>query len=254
MGLKHYRIQLADSQTGENKTLADSGGVGVVYVAQVGLPNKQALFNKDGSTAVNPVVLVNGLLDFYVVDTAVSVDLYGQDAKGRGFILKGEVPSGHNEIYLDRGLETMLVIPYAIGDTAAATETDTGFNIPANAIVRPMGVSVDVKTNEASKTVSFGILSSESGGSATGFANAVTGANIATVAPGYTIASGVYSANTFGTLLSDFVAGTNADDRGLFATKPFIGNGTATSVSYTLSAGSAAQAGFLKIPMTLPSL
>lgn len=253
MGLRHYSLQLASLNTGVNLDAANAAGVGMFYVAKAGLAKKQSLFNKDGSVLANPVALTNGRIEFYVADTVFSVDIYGQSPNGRGFQAKGVIPSGTNEIFLNTQERlTTLVIPFDNTDTVANTETDTGFNIPANAVVQPMAGGVDVLTADA-HTISVGTLSSEATGVAAGFFSALSMTNAKRVVPAATIAGGFLTANTYGTQLADYVVGTNADDRGIFNRKEYVCDGVTQSISYTTSAGTTTGAGFINIAMALPA-
>lgn len=252
MGLRHYKLQIASLLQGAN-VLTASGNLGTVFVAQLGLAKKQALFNKDGTTLANPIAMTNGSIEFYTADTVFSVDLYGQAATGHGFIHKSVVPSGNDEIYLDLNLRnTVLVIPFDGADQAATVEQDTGFNLPTHAVVNPLGVGVDVLTAQAGKTINFGTLSTEASGVAAGFMNAVSLAVATGVFPAATITAGVLASNTYGTQLSDYTVGTNSDDRGIFNVKQYVCDGTTISLSYTLSTGTTTAAGFIKVPYSIP--
>lgn len=251
MGLKHYAIQLANLANGIN--LTDSGGV--CFVAQVGTAKKQALYNKDGTTMTNPSALTNGKIEFYVLDTVVSVDLYGQTGAGRGFVQKAVVPSGTNEIYIDgNAKDTTLVVPFDGGDYTATTETSTGFVLPTNAAVHLTGTGVDVLTAQAGKTLNVGILASEANGSATGFMNVVSLAAAGAVFPAPVVTAGVLASNTVGAFLADYTVGANSDDRGIFVAKPYRVDGVAHTVSLTTSATTTTAAGFIKLKMALSSV
>lgn len=251
MGLAHYKIQLASIKAGRN----DNTAGGKCYVAQTGDTTKQALFNKDGSTMANPFVPVNGLLEFYTADTVAKVDLYGQAGTGHAYNEKNVSPSGQNEIYLEYNQrKTTLIIPYSFADTAANTETDTGFALPKNSVTQPMEGGVDILTIMAAKTLSVGILSSQANGNATGFFSSLSTAVAGAVVPAATIAAGLLTANTYGAFLADYVVGTNTDDRGIFNRKEYVCDGVATNVSYTLAAATTAGKGFIKIPYTIPNV
>lgn len=131
-----------------------------------------------------------------------------------------------------------LVIPVGHGD--GTTENDTGFNLPATAIVED--VLVNVTTAEATggtKTLDVGLLSTETGGDANGFAAAVDVSSTGLKRPEGTFTAGTnetyLSANTRGALLATAVAGANvATDVGTYAEKPFLTDSvTAKSVSWT---------------------
>jgi hypothetical protein len=126
--------------------------------------------------------------------------------------------------------------------TAAANtnENDTTFDIPDKSIV--IDVILDVTTAEATastKTVDIGLLSSESGGVADGFADGISTANIGLIRPEVTVTTGgsetYFSATTRGSFLQNFFAGANADgDSGVAHNKPHLSTAvTAKSVSWT---------------------
>lgn len=114
---------------------------------------------------------------------------------------------------------------------------DTTFDLPANSIVHD--VIVEVKTAEATgstKTLDVGLLASESGGDADGFVDGISVAATGYKRPTYALDGGnaYFASTTRGVLLARFVAGTDADDRGLYAEKEHVaGSVTAKSVVYT---------------------
>lgn len=252
MGLLNYKSALISSTTG--KAMLDAGGK--VYVAQAGLAAKQALFNKDGSVLANPVALVNGSFEFWTADTAASVDLYIQSGKGHTLQVKGVTPSGANEFFVNTANPVqMLVIPFSIADTTATTETDTGFDLPTDAIVQPeLAAGVDVLAIDATETIDVGILSSEAGGDADGLFALLSVGTAGAVKAEVVVTAGVWASTTYGALLASFTAGTNADDRGLFNRLQYRCNGTAKSITYTLTAGSDTATGFIKIPYVISTL
>lgn len=136
-------------------------------------------------------------------------------------------------------LSRIVKIHVAAGDHSA--ETDTAWDLPAKSIVRD--VFIDVTTAHAGITVSVGTLSSEAGGDADGFVAAASLATPGLVRPSATLdgTNNWFVTDTRGALLSKFVAGANADDRGLYAEVPYPSTAnTAKSVSYTASANSTA--------------
>lgn len=251
MGLKHYKIQLASLNTGKN--LTDTGGS--VCVTAAGSAAKVALVTAAGASATNPVLLTNGLLEFWTQDTVASVDIYGQTPGGRGFVQKGVVASGNNEIFIDTlRMTAELVVPFALADTTTGTETDTGFALPTNALVDPNSLSVDVLTLESGKTIDVGILSSQSGGVAAGLMVGLSLTTAVTVKPAITITAGVDAANTYGSLVSDYTVGTNTDDRGIAQTKRYRCDGTAKNISYTLASTVTVAKGFIRIGYSLANI
>ena len=220
------RVQLKDDAKAVN--IIDNGGV--CYVCKGGTPEKAALLDINGNTLANPIALNYGLILFQY-DTAISatVDLYIQTAKGNFVQYLGLSPSGPNEILIDtRRKRGLMKIPFSINDYVANTETKTGFVLPASAMIldRLHGAGILVTTLESGKTVSFGLLSSESGGAATGFINAAS-----TTSKGQVI-------GTNGSLFSSNAPCTSDAQ-------------TAADISITISSGAVAAEGFGLLPYVL---
>lgn len=117
------------------------------------------------------------------------------------------------------------------------TAVDTGYDLPARVIVHDALVEViTAEVTGTTKTLDVGLLASESGGDTDGFIDGVSLAATGIIRPGAAVSGTspniILASNTRGVLLSDFDAGTNADDRGLYREKVHIGNGTAKSVVY----------------------
>lgn len=130
----------------------------------------------------------------------------------------------------------------AIATAPTGAEQDTGFALPAKALL--LDVFLDVTTAEATgttKTMNIGLLSSQSGGDADGFAIGVSVATIAMVRPGPAITVGAsesyVSSFTRGPFLTAGVQidGTDLDgDVGTYFEKPFATNSVvAKNVSFT---------------------
>ena len=251
---KHYRIQLHDHRTG---AIIQATG-GTCYVTKDGSPDKESLTNKAGASASNPSALTSGMIEFWTADTVAQVDLYVMAPGGQFVTLKGVVPSGPNEIFLDAGIrDQVAVIPFSHADQAGDnTETDSGFDLPTDALVGPDGVGIYVQDLDAGETLDAGLLASESGGDANGFIAAISVATAVAVAAQATITGGgsedYFSAQLLGALLADFTAGANAaTDVGTNNPKRHRGDGTAKSISWTLSAGADTAAGFILLPYRL---
>jgi len=134
----------------------------------------------------------------------------------------------------------------AIGATPTGSEQDTTFDLPAKSLL--LDVLVDVTTAEATggtKTLDIGLLSSESGGDADGFADGISVSATGLVRAGVVTTTGgtetYVSSWTRGLLLTAGapLAGTNnVLDEGSYYEKPHVSTAvTAKSVTYT--AGSA---------------
>jgi hypothetical protein len=223
--MKRIHFQLVDM---EGKSITASGGV--VHVATADSPAKATLYDADGASLANPVSLTNGSAEFFVADSISTVDLYIQ-APGYQFIVKaGVVPANHNFKVDTSELYQIYKIPFASADSTAATEKDTGFNLPAFGQVLPLlggaGITVTTAATAGAKTIDVGTLSTESGGDANGFLAAVSTAALGKVV------------GTNGAL---FVSNAPA----------ITGAATAKSISYTTGAADAGVAGFAILPVIL---
>ena len=240
--MRHYHIQLANSVN--MAAIIASGGI--AYVAAAGGSSKVHLLDADGAALSNPISLVRGALDFYVADSVPSVDLYIQAPSGHFLVEKSVVASGPNTLYVDKGRsQTVYVIPFSSVDAVDATEFDTGFDLPTNALVLPAGVSVDVTNAAATETLEVGLLAAEVGGDLDGFMDAIAIGTAATV-----VATLTQGAATLGVLLS-VQDSANAGD---LVPEPHVCDGVAKSISYTMTAGTDAAVGegFIKLPVQLP--
>jgi len=139
----------------------------------------------------------------------------------------------------------------AITAGSATTEIDTTKDLPAKALV--LDVLVEVTTAEATggtKTINVGLLSSESGGDADGFVAGISVAStgVKRAGPAYHAGNDYPTSNTRGALLSDFTAGSAADDRGLYREKPHLSDSvTSKSVSWTRGSAFTEFAGYLRV-------
>lgn len=119
---------------------------------------------------------------------------------------------------------------------ASAAEQDTGWDLPAKAVV--LDAYVDVTTLEATgttKTVDVGLLSSETNGDADGFLDGVSVA-----AAGVKVSSLVAGSVTRGLLLKETVTGSGAATHA--SPVPYsVSAGVARSVSYTLGSNNFAE-------------
>lgn len=231
--MKKYRLQLVDALSKE--AIASSGGV--VYVATAGDAQKATLYNADGTAKSNPVALVNGVMEFYTADSVQKVDLYGQAPTGHPFIRKNVFPSGDSSLQIVKSHVSELVIPFSINDTAANTETSTGFVHPTGAAVLPTQL-VDVLTADSGIVIDIGTLSSDSG-DADGYVDGVSVASTGTVKA--TLTNG---AVTLGALLK-VQDSANAGDA-VPETNVSMGGKT---ITYTLASGADTAEGFIRIPL-----
>lgn len=236
MGNREFRIQLKDMATGEGIVTAG----GKCYVAVTAFAHKSTLYDKDGAALANPITPTRGFINFFVADSIEKVDLYIQAPGGEFVVRKNVKPSGANEINVDTDRRIhSLVIPFAIADTTATTETSTGFIVPAKAAMLPSPF-VDVLTLDSTEDIDVGTLASDSG-DADGF---IDGALLTTA--GLVKASLVASADTFGALLS-VLDSANAGDDAPEADVSMVGK----TITYTLSSGTDTAAGFIHLPYYL---
>lgn len=222
---KRVVFQLRDH---ENKSITASGGA--VHVATANSPAKATLYDSSGASLANPVALTNGGAEFYVADSITAVDLYIAAPGGQFLVREDVTPAIHNFTVDTSERYQVYKIPFASADSTAATEKDTGFNLPATAQVLPLlggaGITVTTAATAGAKTIDVGTLSSESGGDANGFLAAVSTAALGKV------------------------VGTNG---ALFVTNaPALTDAaTAKSISYTTGAADAGVAGFIILPVIL---
>ncbi|MCC6775635.1 MAG: hypothetical protein IT537_03205 [Hyphomicrobiales bacterium] len=236
MGNREWKIQLKDRATGES--IISAGGK--VYVAQAGDAAKQTLYDKDGVALSNPLTPTRGFINFFAVDTAESVDLYILAPGGEFAVRKTVKPSGPNEIEIDTDRrDHAFVIPAAITDTTAGTETSTGFVIPAKGMMLPRPL-IDVLTIDATEDIDVGTLSTDSG-DADGFIDSVSVAT-AGIAKATLVASG----DTMGALFS-VLDSANAGDDAPEGDVSMVGK----QITYTFSAGSDTAEVFIHLPYYL---
>jgi len=196
---------------------------GSVIICKPGTAQKATLYDPDNNFAVlaNPVAMNRGRLRFATVSTILSVDVYGVAGTGNAINLRNVRPGAEGEIYevTDDPMQ-VLCVPLFAGDYTAATEGTTGLQLPAASLVLP-NIGLRVLTAESSKTLDFGLLSSESGGDADGFLAALSLASAVMVKPLVT------GTPTRGLLL-----------RATFATTPavYLPDSAAITTSRTLSA------------------
>ncbi len=141
---------------------------------------------------------------------------------------------------LDDGVIGIVKIPITV--VAATTEQDTNYDLPANSVI--VDCVVKCRTAEVTgttKTIDVGILSTESGGDADGLLDGVDVSATGIKRGVVTITSGTWASTTRGALLREFVAGTNADDRGLYSEKYHVVGSASRSISYSLGSNNFAE-------------
>lgn len=219
------KFQLYDM---DGKAITASGGV--VYVAATEDAAKNAITDKDGTALTNPRALTAGGCEFWVLATVAEVDLYIQAPGGQFIVVPDVVPGTIQNIKVDTAQRNQTyIIPFSISDTSAATETDTGFDVPAASFVldRLHGMGIRQLTADATETIDVGLLSTETGGDANGF-NAAAALD----------ATPLMLVGTNGALFS-----SNAPHASDF--------NVSKSISYTLTAGTDTAEGFIILPILL---
>ncbi|MGD0420543.1 MAG: hypothetical protein ABSA68_13355 [Xanthobacteraceae bacterium] len=247
------RIQLKDVFKQQN--INDSGAV--AFVCTAGTSTLATLLDQYGNALANPIQLTSGLISFqFAASTSqeeAGLDIFGMTADGYWFeylnavgVASGKITglaSGANEILIDKSIKRMrMKIPFAIGNTgpagacAAATEFKIGLALPASAMVldRLHGMGVLVTTAQSGKTIEFGVLSTETGGTASGFIN---GSSLAPTAPSQLVI-GTNGAN----FSSNAPYNTDSETGG-------VANGL--DLSLTLSSGTTTAVGFILAPYEL---
>lgn len=245
-----FQIQMVDRYTGKT-----AGGLaGVVQVCVAGTAHKATLTDPANNFAAlaNPIAMANGNISFGVATggpgqaTPATVDIYGVTAGGRPIVMKGMKPGDPTEIPFNQNdRDHVLVIPFAVADCTPGTEKDTGFVLPNGCLVKssPM-VNVATAAGQASKTISLGLLSTQSGGSATGFVNGVSLTTLAKVK-----ATILGAGATLGALLS-VVQGAGSQ----IVPEAYLVGTTAINLSYTITSSATLAEGFLLLPVQLDSL
>lgn len=227
-------FQLCDM---DGKAILASGGMAQVCIN--GSPDKvSAVYDASQVATTNPVALSRGMLYFEVAKSVTVVDIYLATPTGQFLVLKNVVPGDRSVVkYEPKDNESTWVIPFSHADSTAATEKDTGFDLPSGALVDPFP-GIEVVDVDATETIDCGILSTEPSGDANGF---IAAADVATA--GSVRISVANGALTLGALL--FVQDSvNAGDE---APAPHVVLSTSRSVSYTTTAGSDTCSGFFHL-------
>lgn len=235
MAFKIFDFQLVDSVTGQN--IITTGGAVVACV--LGGPDKVVTYDArtfliNGTDGKDPVPLVRGHIKFAVLDTITQVDLHGIAPGGQWFSYYARQANDMLDGLVDTSRrEQVARIPFSIADSTANVEKDTGFDFPVGSLVSPF-VAARITTLESGRTISVGILSSESGGSATGFINAIATTTAVTV-----------PAKSASTATRGSLIGAGTLDTGYAVVT------ASQSISYTLAASTVSAKGFALLPYLL---
>lgn len=157
-----YKFQLQDRPMGgvmAGPSITGSGGK--VLVTQDGSPLKAALTDKDGVALTNPRALTRGSCEFYTVEDMV--DLFIMCPDGQFVALWSVKPDALYDVPVDRSQpHQMAIIPVHITDYPAAVETDTGFDVPSQAMMLPTPF-IEVTTLDATEDLEVGTATAETG-------------------------------------------------------------------------------------------
>lgn len=222
---REYRIQMKDAATGQ--AIITAGGA--CHVSTAGSPDKATLYDSSGAALANPITPTRGFLNFFTLDSVASVDLYVQAPGGQFEVRTSVVASGPNEILVDTSTkQQMYKIPFSITDSVAATEKDTGFDLPATCLVldRLNGAGIYVTAIDATETIDVGTLTGETGADPNGL-NAA--ASVGTLGALVATNGALHSSN------APYASDANA----------------AKSISYTLTTGSDTAKGYILLPIVL---
>jgi len=164
--------------------------------------------------------------------------LYEQLSVGGEFILNGTLLTATaaelNEADLSAVGAALKIKKIGIDYSEGTTENKTGWSLPATAIVLDVFLNVTTKEDTGgTKTIDIGTDGSGSN-DPDGFADALSVAATGLKRAGVALDGGgaYYDTNTRGALLSSFVQGANADDRGLYNEFPDLTSG-GEEVSWT---------------------
>lgn len=259
--LTEWRFHLLDASKNVGLMPGIDDDSGKVIVLTEDTPDSPTIYtDPQGSTlsetaGVAVLTLTNGRVRFWTQNTVTALDICGITADGRTFALNSVTPSQQMIPINPLASRQLLVVPFGASDNA---ETDTGIDLPSNCLINALDVKLRVTTTDATETMDFGILSSESGGDADGLIAAASVANSGFVELLPQITGGTNIDYTpvgyVGLLLATKITGSDAvATNGGFTSKVYRTDGTAKSLTYTGSSGSDTAAGyvylsFLRLP------
>jgi len=249
---REWYFQLWDTQ--RKISIDDDSAKLIVLTADS--PTSPTIYSDANGTSVSNAVrtprsFVNGTVRFWTDQSVTSVDLSLLTAKGEAHFFEDVAYSCHRLDINPFQRDHLLVVPFGASDN---TEVDTGLDLPANLLIKD--ALMKVTTADATETIDFGILSSESGGDADGLLMAMAMDNLGFVNPFGVVTDGAtidYVVHTSGrgALLKQGIAGANAVATvGGLQPRYYRTDGTAKSLTYTGSAGSDTAAGYFCLAYT----
>ena len=251
--LTEWRFHLLDASKNPNVMPGIDDDSGKLMVLTEDTPDSPTVYTDQQGTTLTEtagiavLTFTNGQVRFWTQNSVTAVDICGITADGRTFAMNSVTPSQQNIQVNPLNSAQLLVIPFGASDNA---ETDTGLNLPSNCLITANDIKLRVTTTDATETIDVGILSSEANGDANGF---IAAASVATsgfveLLPQITGGTNIdyVSTNYVGALLATSIAGADAVATvGGFTPKVYRTDGTATSITYTGSAGSDTAAGYI---------
>lgn len=248
-----WRFHLVDASKNIGLMPGIDDDSGKLMVLTEDTPDSPTIYSDKYGTTVSETAGVavltfsNGQVRFYTANTVTALDICGITSDGRTFALNSVTPSQQMIPINPVNAHQLLVVPFGVSDNA---ETDTGIDLPSNCLITAYDVKLRVTTTDATETLDFGILSSESGGDANGIITAASVANSGFVELLPQITGGTnidyVSTRYIGDLLATSITGADAVATvGGFTPKVYRTDGTAKSLTYTGSAGSDTAAGYV---------
>lgn len=168
---QEWHFHVHDTALGKNPySVSDPGWL---VIANAGLPTSPTVYkNKYGTalTAIEGIAIMamsSGQARFYTEKTVTSLDLCWVTNDGLAGYRRAQAADVSRQLQVNstNGVTQRLMMPFGIVNDA--NEIDTGIELPADCLVTESAVRVT--TVDATETLDFGLLSSESGGDADGF-------------------------------------------------------------------------------------
>lgn len=267
-----YQFQLIDLATGRSlnhggqfKVVAKDGTAAVTLVTE------------DNAAASNPATINAGTGTFYTATSVPSVDIYGFTDKGYSFVVKDLKPGETGSVLINTfALRQLLMIPFNFADSGVSgtAENDSGFRLPHQAMLDPIGVGVKVVTNQSGKGIDVGVDSTSGNDDADGLLDGISLATAGMVfgQVGYTVGTnsilvdvtGGTAEWTLGALFhpantKDAAKAEGTDSattkNGIYFLRPHASNAASAAVTekitYTGTSTPTTAAGFILIPMTI---
>lgn len=222
---KRYKFNLTDD-LGKNITTAG----GFVYVTNAGSPQHAGLFDASGTAITGgAVAFSNGEVEFQVDKDDEPLDIHIYAPTGHYKVLESVTGNPYATVAINTD-PTISVwrVPFSILDSgvSAASEYDTGIDVPIGALVSPRGIGLKVTAADATETIDVGFVTTDANG-------LLATASVATAA----VVAGDAATSTLGALLA-----TTGNEHDYAVT-------AAQNLSFTLTAGSDTAEGYILLPI-----